>query len=99
MRRALRGIVPDELLDRRRKAFVSRAPRAAISEQFDNFANMAGQMICSGLEVIDAAKLLEALRSAPHDPEVSIVSLIRTLRMEAWLRALQPWAHRVVLSA
>src|SRR5262252_5471926 len=33
MRRALKGIVPDEVLNRRRKAFVIRSPIITISEQ------------------------------------------------------------------
>ena len=97
MRRALRGIVPEELLNRKRKAFVARAPRVAISEQLDELANLTEHMISNSLDIIDAGKFFEALRNAPQDPEVSIVYLIRTLRLESWLRALRPWSGHVVL--
>ncbi len=97
MRRALRGIVPEELLNRKRKAFVARAPRVAISEHLDELANLTGHLVGNSLHIIDAPKFLDALHNAPHDPEVSIVYLIRTLRLESWLRALQPWSGNVVL--
>ena len=97
MRRALRGIVPEELLNRKRKAFVARAPRVAISEQFDGLANLAEHLVGNSLGIIDAGKFLEAMRNAPHDPEVSIVYLIRTLRLESWLRAMQPWSRHIAL--
>ena len=99
MRRALRGIVPEELLNRKRKAFVARAPRVAISEQLDELANLTEHMISNSLGIIDAGKFFEALRNAPQDPEVSIVYLIRTLRLESWLRTLRQWSRHVALPA
>src|SRR5580698_2962803 len=45
MRRALAGIVPDKVLNRKRKAFVSRSPMAAISRNWASLTDTCSQMI------------------------------------------------------
>ena len=47
MRRALAGIVPDEILNRRRKAFVARAPLSGISRDWANLVEMTQHMMSS----------------------------------------------------
>jgi asparagine synthase (glutamine-hydrolysing) len=86
MRRALTGIVPEEVLHRRRKAFISRAPRIAISTQSVELQAMHQHMISADWGIVDRHLFSEALRRAPHDPEVPLVPLMRTLLMEEWLR-------------
>jgi len=86
MRRALVGIVPDEIRDRKRKAFVSRTPMVAISRDWAALAEMTQQMICSSLGIIDSKLLIETLRSARYGQEVPIISLMRTMGIEYWLR-------------
>src|SRR5207302_1005552 len=85
MRRALVGIVPDELLNRKRKAYVARAPLAAISSDWDHFAEMTRHMASSSLGVVDAGEFLEALGKARHGQEIPIVPLMRTLGIDYWL--------------
>src|SRR6202043_1291710 len=70
MRRALVGIVPDEVLNRKRKAFVVRAPLAAISAESFQFAEMTRDMRVSSLGIVDANGFSEALRKAGHGQEV-----------------------------
>ncbi len=89
MRRALVGIVPDELLNRKRKAFVARAPLAAISAEWSYFTDMTQRMICSLLGIVEAKTFLEALQKARHGQEVPMVPLLRTVGLELWLRNLE----------
>jgi len=96
MRRALVGIVPAELLNRKRKAFVSRAPLAAIAADWSRYAEMSKHMRTSWLGIIDEKKFFEALQKARDGQEPPTVAIIRTLGIESWLRNLE---HRKFLRA
>jgi len=88
MRRALAGIVPGELLNRKRKAFVARAPMAAIATHWECLAEMSQHMVSSALGVIEQEALSEALEKARQGEEVPIVAVIRSFSVESWLRCL-----------
>jgi asparagine synthase (glutamine-hydrolysing) len=89
MRRALVGIVPDELLNRKRKAFVVRSPTAAICTEWASPIEMSQQMICPSLGIVDAKAFCEAVERARHGQEVRIVLMMRTLGIESWLRTIR----------
>jgi asparagine synthase (glutamine-hydrolysing) len=86
MRRALAGIVPDEILHRRRKAYMARTPLAAIAAEWENFAYLATNMVAASLGIVNAQSFANVLRKAREGKEVPIVGLMRTLNMEIWLR-------------
>jgi asparagine synthase (glutamine-hydrolysing) len=86
MRRALRGIVPDALLDRKRKAFVARSPRVSILEQWRSVMAMSHEMVSVSLGIVNARRFSEALEEARSGRHMAIVPLLRTLEMESWLR-------------
>lgn len=94
MRRALRGIVPHEILERKRKAFVSRGPRAAISAEWDSLSRLSQDMSSSSRGIVDQHSFLESLRRARNNEDVQFVRLIRTVLMEVWLRSLD--RHEIV---
>jgi asparagine synthase (glutamine-hydrolysing) len=98
MRRALVGIVPEALLNRRRKAFVVRGPMAAISAEWPALVEMTQHMISSALGVVDAAAFLETLQMARAGRGVRTNTLIRTIAIECWLRSLGPSLAREVES-
>jgi len=89
MRRALRGIVPDEILNRKRKASAARAPLVAISTEWDSLIRITEHMVGEALGFIDRKSFSEALRKARYGGEVPIDALTRTLNFEFWLRDLQ----------
>jgi asparagine synthase (glutamine-hydrolysing) len=91
MRRALVGIVPEELLNRKRKAYVARSPLTAISEGFESLADISRHMSSGSLGIVEAKKFLEALRKARHGGDVPVVTLMRTLGIEFWLRNFKRW--------
>ena len=88
MRRALAGIVPEEILNRKRKAFVVRAPVEEVRREWASPAEMSQPLIVGALGILDAKAFSEALSKAQHDPAVPLVSLTRTLGLESWLRDL-----------
>lgn len=86
MRRALIGIVPDEILDRRRKAFVTRSAAAAASHEYDSLADEAKSFAIEDLGVVDGKAFREALQQLRTGQELPIVTFMRTLACELWLR-------------
>ncbi|MCI0720487.1 MAG: asparagine synthase-related protein, partial [Acidobacteria bacterium] len=86
MRRALTSIVPDELLNRKRKAYVARAPLAALSKEYECLIEMSQHMVSGSLGVVDTAAFSKALQLARQGQEIPTVTLMRTLGVELWLR-------------
>jgi asparagine synthase (glutamine-hydrolysing) len=89
MRRALVGIVPDEILNRKTKAFVARSSMVAISNNWVHFAEMTQNMLSSSLEIVASERILEALQKIRRGEQVPIVTLKRTFFLEGWLRDLR----------
>jgi asparagine synthase (glutamine-hydrolysing) len=85
-RRALRGIVPPEVLDRKSKAFVARGPMVAFLRARPALIDMARNMISGSSGFIEANVFLEALREAGSGNEVPVVQVLRTVALESWLR-------------
>lgn len=86
MRRALRGIVPHEVLDRKRKAFVSRAPRLAIKEQWNYLTQCS--FVSASLGIVDSVLLIEAMKQVCLGKDIALIPLMRSLVLECWLRHL-----------
>ena len=89
VRRALVGIVPDELLNRRRKAFVVRSPMAAIARESSRLIEMSHHMLTTSLGIVDADAFREAVQSACRGQEIRTVTMNRTLEIEFWLRTIR----------
>ena len=87
MRRALKGIVPDEVLNRRRKAFVIRSPILTISEQLTRIDEKK-ELTMSSFGLVDRARLLEEMRRAVCGADVPIVPLLRAFTLEGWITTL-----------
>jgi asparagine synthase (glutamine-hydrolysing) len=88
MRRALAGVVPEELLNRKRKAFVARGPMASILSEWPSLLQFSKRMLASSVGITDSAKFIEVLQRARHGQDVPVVTLMRTLAVELWLRNL-----------
>jgi asparagine synthase (glutamine-hydrolysing) len=85
MRRAMTGIVPSEILHRKRKAFVMRKPLAQIAAEWPAFAERTAHMASASLGIVDPDQFHEALMAARDGREVPIGFLVRTILMESWL--------------
>jgi asparagine synthase (glutamine-hydrolysing) len=88
MRRSLVGIVPNEILCRRRKAFVARGPLLAISSERATLLVQCDHMISADLKIVDTNAFGQILKDTRCDQEIPFVPLARTLSIEGWLRSL-----------
>lgn len=88
MRRALWGIVPDEILNRKRKAFRSRAPLVGISKAWTSLMDVSHQMATVSAKVIDPEIFIKSLQEARDGQSVPLVPLMRTLWIHFWLQHL-----------
>ena len=88
MRRALAGIVPDEILNRKTKAFVARRPLAAIAEDSTDFTASTQNMLSASLGIVDSQRLLDTLQRARRGEEIQTVTVRSTMCLEGWLKDL-----------
>ena len=88
MRRAMSGLVPAEILNRRRKAFVVRAYLDGIVSQRNRLMSVCDRMVSGSFDIIDAQNFRLAIERAPTDPNFPLVALLRTLNIEFWLRSI-----------
>jgi asparagine synthase (glutamine-hydrolysing) len=86
MKRALVGIVPDELLKRRRKTFVPPEPKQGSSPECPSLVEIGQHIIGSSLGIINPDRFGEALQKVHRNKDVPIGSLKHTLTLESWLR-------------
>lgn len=94
MRRALAGIVPPEVLERRRKAYASRGPRVAISVEVNRVSGLAAGMEAARLGIVNEHLFRETIVAAKNSDEIPFIPLSRMLVLEAWLRNVQ--RHRIL---
>jgi asparagine synthase (glutamine-hydrolysing) len=88
MRRALGGIVPDEILNRKRKAYVTRAPRLALVAHWKAVQSLTREMASESLGIVSSGRFRAALDELRGGKELSILPVHRTLLLECWLRHL-----------
>jgi asparagine synthase (glutamine-hydrolysing) len=98
MKRALVGIVPDELLHRKRKPFVPPQPEIDKekhrSTQTLAFVEIGQYLVSSSLGITDQDRFTEALQRVGLEEEASMHMLKRSLRLEFWLRHLS--SHQIL---
>ena len=85
MRRALTATVPRQILDRKRKAYVSRALAKVIGAEYERLRGSTPLRV-EELGIVDCSELERAVHDAEQGRDVATVSLLRTLALEDWLR-------------
>jgi asparagine synthase (glutamine-hydrolysing) len=88
MRRALVGLVPEEVLERKRKAFVARRSATGISPEFHLFDQSSESMILSSLGIVDSAAFRQELERARLGRGTHPIAMLRTIGIEGWLRSI-----------
>ena len=86
MRRALRGIVPDEILERRRKAFQLRAPLSAIQAAQEKLQRLISTSIIADMGFIDVDAFRSALKATAAGRAQGYHSILRVIAYELWVR-------------
>ena len=89
MRRALAGIVPDEILNRKTKAYVERAQMVELSRDWTKYIAATQHMALSSLGIVDPELVSEALQKARRGEDVPMISLMRIFLIEGWLKQLR----------
>jgi asparagine synthase (glutamine-hydrolysing) len=95
MRRALRGIVPEEILTRRRKAYVSRQPANLLRERVGEILAIVNSSTTSQIDWIDPEALVKTMKAVESGDFQAYLPLIRTVLFEAWFEvaAAHSWIH------
>ena len=88
MRRALSGVVPEEVLNRRRKAFVVRAAIREIARESADSLSESHFAFLAQLEIVSYEALVKAVRAILGGDARCTVPVARTLLMEKWVRDL-----------
>lgn len=86
MRRALKGLVPDEVLARKTKATISRGPLVALENDWHRVERLMDSSIISQYGFVDEQKLREALSAAKAGAPTQMLRLLGTVLLESWLR-------------
>lgn len=86
MRRALQGIVPPEILGRKRKAFISRQPRTQVDLAFRAIRNLLLGSFSVSCGWVERASLSEAISAATEGIGDNVVPLLDLLKLELWLQ-------------
>jgi asparagine synthase (glutamine-hydrolysing) len=99
VRRALAGIVPEEILGRRRKAYVSRAPTTAFLRERKCLEELGRGMIAGSLGIVNVPSFSDTVQKARRGQEVPIIPMMRTIELEIWLRSSQRYQQSAAPAA
>jgi asparagine synthase (glutamine-hydrolysing) len=86
MRRSLSGIVPAAVLDRKRKASITRAPFISVAAEWARLTSITESMHCDSFGIVDQDLYRKALRSVRDGQDEMTVPLLRCIGLELWLR-------------
>lgn len=86
MRRALVNIVPQEILERRRKAFQLRAPLHTLQQVFPILQTLFSDSAIADLGFVEIDRLRIALEATAQGDTTWWQALLRTISLERWLR-------------
>lgn len=86
MRAALRGIVPDAVLERRRKAFLRRGPLCAIRKREAAIRSVLRFSWLEKLKVVDSQRFMQILGASEDVWAAHIPQIMRLVEMELWIK-------------
>jgi asparagine synthase (glutamine-hydrolysing) len=97
MRRAFAGLVPREILERRRKAYVSRGLVNTLRREWERLGG-SKELLLADLGIANGTILDATIRDAEQGRDVPIIPLLRTLTLEHWLRGLYQETRPAIVS-
>jgi len=89
MKRSLVGIVPDEILDRKRKAVVAPEPDKHNPQGWRTRGELRHRLISNSLGIVDTDLFLLALQETDGKDDITIDKLKSTVILELWLNHLE----------
>jgi asparagine synthase (glutamine-hydrolysing) len=88
MKRALKAYLPKEILERRRKAYISRGPLVLLTSTYKDIAALLEDSLLSRYTLIDLQKLRSALLDVRKGTEIEYLPhLMRAITSELWLQS------------
>jgi asparagine synthase (glutamine-hydrolysing) len=88
MRRALIGVVPEEVRNRTPKGIPPQESSNAVSTELVERCDPGNNILGSSLGIIDSSRFSEALQNVRQTDKALMRMLTRTLKLESWLRHL-----------
>lgn len=85
MRRALVGMVPDEILSRRTKAIGARGPMLVLQNHWGELDKLLHSSLASRCGYVDQWEFRNAIIAAKNGDAAQLVRLLRTLSLDLWL--------------
>lgn len=92
MRRALKDVLPLEILNRRRKAYVARAGLSFTASHRARLATSEERMLCSAFGILDETKFRRTCLNLSG--EFPPIPLMRLINLESWLRCTEQYLTR-----
>ncbi len=90
MKRALVGVVPDEVLNRKKREGVPQESPKGGPKEPPHLPEIGQHIVSCAIGIVDPDRFAEALQKARRNEDVPFGSLKRTLTLESWLRHLTP---------
>jgi asparagine synthase (glutamine-hydrolysing) len=88
MRSALKDIVPSEILERRRKAYVVRRPLSSLQVESEKLQALFSEPRLAEYGLVNSAEVRSALRSVANGQRTRLwPSLMKSISFELWLRS------------
>lgn len=91
MRRALVGLVPQEILSRRTKANGAHNILVAFQNTWPEVERLFSSPLSAGKGYVSQARLKDSLRAAKNGDAPQLISLVKALYLEIWLRGLEKY--------
>jgi asparagine synthase (glutamine-hydrolysing) len=88
MRRALRTVVPTTILERKRKAYISRGPLANLRAARQDIEGLFSDSVAAGYGLLDRDQFIEAFQAELAGEPKWIAHLTCAIKVELWLRNL-----------
>jgi asparagine synthase (glutamine-hydrolysing) len=88
MRRALRTVVPTTILERKRKAYISRGPITNLRTARQDIEDLFSDSVAAAYGLLDRDQFLEALQAELTGEPKWIAHLTCAIKVELWLRSL-----------
>jgi asparagine synthase (glutamine-hydrolysing) len=92
MRRALANVVPEEVLNRKRKAFIARQPLVDVMSHWSAYRELTENSILVTLGITDRRGLMAALEEARAGKIIPLPLLAHAVVLEKWLRHIRRYA-------
>lgn len=87
MRRAMRGIVPDAVLERKRKAFMSYAAFYTLRRRWNELLRISETMQSEEFGIVNVSEFLKSARDAYQNKDGLVTDILRTCALENWLQS------------